>query len=353
MAIMVSIKDVARLAGVSDKTVSRVVNKEPNVHAETLRRVEEAIASLGYVPNMAARLIRSNQSRTFGIITDFISTTPYSGDIVRGIQDWANANGRTVFLANTNGNQQRERETWRTFQSHRIEGVLYVTMYHRVIDPEPDDVQIPTVLVNCRPGAKNSHVSIEPDDYQGSRDLTRHLLERGHRRIGYIRLNPRLLGAELRYDAFRETVRDAGLSEKDVDVRLGMDGEIGKENNYVFAATREILTQPDPPTAIVCGNDEMALQVYIAALGLGLSIPNDVSIVGFDDFRTVSHAVKPELTTAALPYYDLGYCGAERLERLLVGEGLEPRHAMLPCRLIERGSVGPVGAPLVSSPCGR
>ncbi|THK38400.1 LacI family DNA-binding transcriptional regulator [Ensifer sp. MPMI2T] len=339
---MVSIKDVARMAGVSDKTVSRVVNKEPNVHADTLQRVEAAIASLGYVPNMAARLIRSNRSRTFGIITDFISTTPYSGDIVRGIQDWANANGRTVFLANTNGNLDRERETWRTFQSHRIEGVLYVTMYHRVIDPEPDEVEIPTVLVNCRPGSKKPYVSIEPDDLQGSRDLTRHLLEKGHRRIGYIRLNPRLLGAELRYEAFRGTIRDAGLSEKDIDVRLGMDGAIGEENNYVFAAAREILIQPDRPTAIICGNDEMALQVYIAALGLGLSIPNEVSIVGFDDFRTVSHAVKPELTTAALPYYDLGYCGAERLERLLEGEVLEPKHAMLPCRLVERGSVGSV-----------
>ncbi|WEX74315.1 LacI family DNA-binding transcriptional regulator [Sinorhizobium numidicum] len=339
---MVSIKDVARLAGVSDKTVSRVVNKEPNVHADTLQRVEAAIVSLGYVPNMAARLIRSNRSRTFGIITDFISTTPYSGDIVRGIQDWANANGRTVFLANTNGSLERERETWRTFQSHRIDGVLYVTMYHRVIDPESGDVHIPTVLVNCRPGPNRSYVSIEPDDFQGSRDLTKYLLEQGHRRIGYIRLNPRLLGAQLRYEAFREAIRDAGLSEQNLNVRLGMDGQIGEENNYVFAAATEILTQPERPTAIMCGNDEMALQAYIAALSLGLSIPTDVSIVGFDDFRTVSHALKPELTTAALPYYDLGYCSAERLERLLEGEDLDPKHATLPCRLVERGSVGAI-----------
>jgi LacI family transcriptional regulator len=336
---MVSIKDVARVAGVSDKTVSRVVNREPNVHAETFSKVERAIAELGYVPNMAARMIRSNRSQTYGIITDFISTTPYSGDIVRGIQDWANANGKTIFLANTNGDPKRERATWKTFQSHRIEGVLYVTMYHRVIDPDPGDIRIPTVLINCRPQIKEAFKSIEPDDRQGSQDLTRMLIARGHRKIAYLRLNPRLLGAEVRYDAFRETTREAGLADAHLTVRHGMSGEIGRENNFVFSAALEIIDLPDRPTAIMCGNDEMALQVYLAVLSRGLRIPEDISIVGFDDFQTVSLALKPQLTTAALPYYDLGHRGADRLDRVLRGVGLKSDHLILPCGMIERGSV--------------
>lgn len=335
---MVSIVDVAKAAGVSNKTVSRVVNREPNVTLATQKKVEKAIADLGYVPNMAARSVRSNRSNTLGIITDFISTTPYSGDIIRGIQDWAEENGRTALLTNTNGDIDKERRIWRTFQAHRIEGVLYASMYHREVSPSPEGVSLPTVLVNCHPVAPNGYASIEPDDYQGSYDLTTYVLGRGHRRIGYIRLNPRLLGAELRLSAFRDAIAAAGLAGANVEIRLGMEGEIGQETDHTFEVARTMLSAPNPPTALICGNDEMALQAYLAALGLGLRIPQDISILGFDDFKTVSTALKPELTTVALPYYELGYRGADRLNRIISGEPLKQDHLVLACPIIERGS---------------
>ncbi|MBY5769982.1 LacI family DNA-binding transcriptional regulator [Rhizobium leguminosarum] len=336
---MVSIVSVAKVAGVSNKTVSRVINGEPYVTEETRERVERAIRDLGYVPNMAARQIRSSRSNTFGIIADYVSTTPYSVDIVRGIQDWANANGKTILMANTGGASEQEIKIWKMFQSHRIDGVLYVTMYHRIVDPEIGDVGIPTVMINCRPQTSELLPSIEPDDYQGARDLTRYLLERGHRKIGYIRLNPILLGAELRLDAFRKTTGDFGLAESDLTIRLGMEGPVGAEKNYVFAAATEMLQQKDRPTAIMSGNDEMAIQVYIAAMALGLRIPEDVSIVGFDDFRTVSLALRPELTTAALPYYDLGLQGAELLNSVVTGSEVCPSSRVMSCNLVERLSV--------------
>jgi len=336
---MVSIVSVAKAAGVSNKTVSRVINGEPHVTEDTRERVEKAIRDLGYIPNMAARQIRSSRSNTFGIITDYVSTTPYSVDIVRGIQDWANTHGKSILMANSGGLPERETEIWKMFQSHRIDGVLYVTMYHRVVDPEAGDVSIPTVMINCRPQTSELLPSIEPDDFQGARDLTRYLLERGHRRIGYIRLNPILLGAELRLDAFRRTVKDFGLAEDDLSIRLGMEGPVGAEENYVFAAASEILQQQDRPTAIMSGNDEMAIQIYIAALTLGLRIPQDVSIVGFDDFRTVSLALKPELTTAALPYYDLGFHGAEWLNSVISEKSVRASRRVIPCKLVERTSV--------------
>jgi len=336
---MVSIVSVAKAAGVSNKTVSRVINGEPHVTEDTRERVEKAIRDLGYIPNMAARQIRSSRSNTFGIITDYVSTTPYSVDIVRGIQDWANTHGKSILMANSGGLPERETEIWKMFQSHRIDGVLYVTMYHRVVDPEAGDVSIPTVMINCRPQTSELFPSIEPDDFQGARDLTRYLLERGHRRIGYIRLNPILLGAELRLDAFRRTVKEFGLAEDDLSIRLGMEGPVGAEENYVFAAASEILQQQDRPTAIMSGNDEMAIQIYIAALTLGLRIPQDVSIVGFDDFRTVSLALKPELTTAALPYYDLGFHGAEWLNSVISEKNVRASRRVISCKLVERTSV--------------
>lgn len=340
---MVSIKDVARVAGVSDKTVSRVVNGEPNVTADTIEKVQLAIADLGYIPNLAARSIRSNRTNIIGIITDYISTTPYSGDIVRGVQDWAGANNRTVLLANTDGDQKREANVWRTFKAHRIDGVLYVAMYHRVVVPAAGDVAIPTVLVNSHPEEGHAYPSIEPDDFGGSYELTRHLMGLGHRRIGYIRLNPLLLGADQRLDAFLAAARAGGIAEGDLIIRLGMEGPIGREANYVYREALDILSMPDRPTALVCGNDEMALQAYLAALSLGLRIPDDITIVGFDDFRTVSLGLKPELTTVALPYYDLGWQGAEMLDRLVQGKGSQTERRVLKCSVIARQSSARLG----------
>ena len=335
---MVSIKDVARVAGVSDKTVSRVVNGEPNVTADTIEKVQLAIADLGYIPNLAARSIRSNRTNIIGIITDFISTTPYSGDIVRGVQDWAGANGRTVLLANTDGDQAREANVWRTFKAHRIDGVLYVAMYHRVVVPAAGEVSIPTVLVNSHPEDGYAYPSIEPDDYGGSYDLTRHLIALGHRRIGYIRLNPLLLGANQRLDAFLAAAQAGGIPEDDLIIRLGMEGPVGRETNYVYREALDILSMPNRPTALVCGNDEMALQAYLAALSLGLRVPDDITIVGFDDFRTVSLGLKPELTTVALPYYDLGWQGADMLDQLVQGKGSETERRILKCLVVARRS---------------
>jgi LacI family transcriptional regulator len=335
---MVSIKDVARVAGVSDKTVSRVVNREPNVTADTMEKVRLAIDSLGYIPNLAARSIRSSRSNIIGIITDYISTTPYSGDIVRGIQDWAGVNARTVLLANTDGDLEREANVWRTFKAHQIDGVLYVAMYHRTVAPASGDVTIPTVLVNAHAEEGLSFSSIEPDDFGGSAALTQHLIELGHRRIGYIRLNPLLLGANERLDAFLVTARSSGIAESDMIIRLGMEGPIGREINYVYREAQSILSLSDRPTALVCGNDEMALQAYLAALSLGLRIPEDVTIAGFDDFKTVSLALKPELTTVALPYHDLGWQGAEMLNELVQGSSKRIERRILNCGLVVRKS---------------
>lgn len=335
---MVSIKDVARVAGVSDKTVSRVVNGEPNVTADTIDKVKLAIADLGYIPNLAARSIRSNRSNTIGIVTDFISTTPYSGDIVRGVQDWASANGRTVLLANTDGDPVREANVWRTFKAHRLDGVLHVAMYHRAVAPAAGEVSIPTVLVNSHAEDGYDYPSIEPDDFGGSYALTEHLIALGHRRIGYIRLNPLLLGANQRLDAFLAATRAAGIPEADLVIRLGMEGPIGREANYVYQQALEILAVPDRPTALVCGNDEMALQAYLAALSLGLRVPDNLTIVGFDDFRTVSLGLKPELTTAALPYYELGRQGADMLDQLIQGKGSKQERRVLACPVVVRGS---------------
>jgi LacI family transcriptional regulator len=333
---MVSIKDVARVAGVSNKTVSRVVNKEPNVRPQTIDRVEQVIQQLGYVPNLSARLIRTKRSSTFGVMTDLVTTTPYSGDIMRGVLDWVKENDRTLLTINTDGNPEQEQLAWRTFQEHRIDGVLYVTMYHKEV--ELRQTVLPTVLVNCQVASTKGLLtpSIVPDDYQGAFDLTRFVLEQGHQRIAYIRLNPELLGAQLRYQAFLDAT--LGRDDLTIDIRIGMVGPVGREDNRVFAEVTDLITQKSPPEVIICGNDEMALQAFQAVMIRGLRIPEDISIVGFDDFQTISTRLHPPLTTAALPYHALGYQGAMLLESLVKGELSSIKPILLPCPLIRRES---------------
>ena len=336
---MVSIKDVARIAGVSDKTVSRVVNREANVHPDTMEKVERAIAELNYVPNLSARLVRTNRSRTIGVMTDLVSTTPYSGDIVRGIQDWAKRSDKTVLIINTGGDPEEEERAWRTFQEHRADGVIYATMFHREADLHGDVLRLPTVMVNCFSGKDPDLPAMVPDDYGGSRRLIDHLLDLGHRRIAHVRLNPNLKAAHLRLAAYRDALAARGLEPDETLVADGMDGEVGKDINVAFESTLALLDRTDPPTAVFCGNDEIALQVYCAILSRGLQIPRDISVVGFDDFQTVAKGLRPQLTTAALPYFRLGYEGAALLENLLGGAALRGVTVM-ECPLVPRRSTG-------------
>lgn len=336
---MVSIKDVARVAGVSDKTVSRVVNREANVHPETQERVERAIVELNYIPNLGARLVRTNRSRTIGVMTDLVSTTPYSGDIVRGIQDWAKRSDKTVLIINTGGDPEEEKRAWRTFLEHRADGVVYATMFHREAGLRGDTLRLPTVMINCFSGDDPDLPAIVPDDYGGSRKLIDHLLDLGHRRIAHVRLNPNLKAAHLRLAAYRDALAARGVAVDETLVAEGMDGEVGKDVNVAFESTLALLQRRDPPTAIFCGNDEIALQVYCAILSQGTQIPRDISVVGFDDFQTVSKGLRPQLTTAALPYFQLGYEGAALLETLL-GGGTVTGVSVMDCPLVPRRSTG-------------
>jgi LacI family transcriptional regulator len=336
---LVSIKDVAREAGVSDKTVSRVVNREANVHPDTVEKVERAIALLNYVPNLSARLVRTNRSRTIGVMTDLVSTTPYSGDIVRGIQEWAKASDKTVLINNTGGDPGEEERAWRTFQEHRADGVIYATMFHREARLYGTTLRLPTVMVNCFSAVDAELPAIVPDDYGGSLRLVNHLLDLGHSRIAHVRLNPTLKAAHLRLSAYRDALAARGIAVDESLVVEGMDGEVGKDRNLAFESTLALLGADQPPTAIFCGNDEIALQVYCAILSRGLQIPRDISVVGFDDFQTVSRGLRPQLTTAALPYFQMGYEGAALLETLLGGATTTGVSAM-DCPLVQRASTG-------------
>lgn len=337
---MVSIKDVAALAGVSDKTVSRVVNGEPNVKPAMIKRVTDAIDELGYVPNQAARLVRTNRSRVIGVVTDVVSTTPKSVELIHGIQDAIGKTEYSLLIANTGNDPATEAKIWRTYREHRIDGVLYVTMYHRAVDFELSDQGIDTVLVNCfAPSARNVP-AIVPDDYQGQFDATCHAINCGHRKIGYITLNPLILAAQLRGQGFRDAMAAHNLPVEPEWIIPGIVGPLERDEVCAFdAATRVLSLSADQrPTLLLAGNDEVAMQCLFAAHALGLSVPDDIAIIGYDDFRIISAQVVPPLTTVALPYYEIGARAANRLLGILAGDKADSCIEKVACPLVQGGT---------------
>ncbi len=339
---MTTLKDVARLAGVSPKTVSRVVNRDPMVSQETRSSVEKFVAELGYVPNDAARRMRTQTSRVVGFLTDVIATTPHSVDIVRGVHDELRREGRTMLIANSGGAKDQEAEYWRLFRAQGAAGALYATMFHRTVDLGEIAFTGPIVLVNCL-DKKLRMPAVLPDDLEGGYTQAHHLLELGHRRIGLVSLNPILNAAKLRRTGMDKAHRDYNVALDEALVRPGMSGPIGSERLIAFEAARELLSLPRKkrPTAIICGHDQIALQVMSAAVELGLKIPQDLSIIGFDDQRTITEALRPALTTVALPYSEMGRKATMLLDELIAGKTVSGQPVLMRCPLVERDSCRP------------
>lgn len=339
MGKMVSIKDVAALAGVSDRTVSRVVNGEGLIRPKTRKKVQKAIDALGYVPNQAARLMRTSRSTVLGLMTDVVATTPFSTDIVRGIQDALEHTPYTLLTMNTAGDPEKESRSWQTFREHGISGVLYVTMFHRHVRPEAQFPETPTVLVNCSAPDHAELPSIVPDDYGGGFHAAAHIIAKGHGKLAYVALNEHILAADLRGRAFADAIGKAKLDLRSDWIVPGIEGQVFADRLVAYENARKLLKRRDRPTAIVCGNDEIALQVYCAAMNLGLRIPDDISIIGFDDFQVISNVIEPKLTTMALPYHEMGALAVRTLTDMLRGIHPKTAHVKMPCALVERNSI--------------
>ena len=334
---MPTIKDVAAQAGVSIKTVSRVINRDPAVRTKTRKLVEQVIAQLNYVPDSIARSLRSRRTGTIGVVTDLVATTPYSVDLISGIQDACADIGLMVLIVNTNACEDLEKHAIKTLIERKVDGILYITMRHRWLEKAPLVGEVPTVLVNC--SAQNSSLpAVVPNDFQGGYTAAQYLIDRGHRDIAMISLLPSIEATQLRFNAFRQALKDYGLI---YDPRLVQPGETHKDNRLVYCtreATLAILGGAPRPSAIVCGKDEIAMRVYNAVRSLGLRIPEDISIVGYDNFVYVAEGLDPPLTTVALPYYRMGREAMETLSRLINGEAIPEPLRKVSCSLVERQS---------------
>jgi len=318
-----TISDVAKAAGVSFKTVSRVINDDAPVGKATRKKVEKAISDLGYVPSSAARTMRSNKSGLVGLITGALSHQIEPNEptglpdlyIVQGVQQGLADSGKTLMIADTGNASDRVEGLVRTFLQHRVEALIYVADYHRKIELNLDKISQPVVLVNCFDDASTE--AILPDDERCQFDLVTDLVQSGHKRIAYLTLSPELQATGLRIAGYRAALKTAGVTVDEDLIFHARDVDDKDDGLRLMSALRELLALPDRPTVICCGNDEMALRTYGILRSRGLKVPQDISVAGFDNYRAISETLYPPLTTVELPYRRMGQRAAERVLSLI------------------------------------
>jgi LacI family transcriptional regulator, galactose operon repressor len=325
-----TIRDVAEHAGVSPSTVSVVLNETDGarVAPDTRRRIVESARLLGYSADPTARALRTQRTYTVGFVSDVIATTPYAGRLIQGAQDAAWRQGMLMLLLNTGGDLEHEREAIRTLVHRRVDGIVYATMWHRVVDV-PHTGATPIVLCDAR-AAGEPVPCVAPDEWAGAAKAVTELLDHGHRRIGLVLDEADVPAAWERLAGYRDTLAEHGIA---FDPALVVRGESTTQGGRRAAA--RLLDAPDRPTGVFCFNDAMAMGLYQAAAERGLRIPQDLSVVGFDDQQLIAPALSPALTTVALPHYEMGVWAVEAL--LGRSDGGETR---MPCPLIRRQSVG-------------
>jgi LacI family transcriptional regulator len=327
----VTLREVAEAAGVSTATVSLVVNqkKDARISADTRKRVRDAINHLGYRPNAMAQTLVSGTSRFIGLVADGVATTPFAGQIIHGAQDEAWKHGYALLIANTEGNAELEQDAMAMMLEYKVRGILYSTWFHRSADIPAPLREADFVLVNCfatEPGAR----AVVPDEEQGGRSATEILLRHGHRRIAFINATTPAPAKDGRLHGYREALGTAGIH---FDPDLVLEAYPDQEGGY--GATDELLKLG--VTAVYCYNDRMAMGLYDGLREHGLSIPDDMAVVGFDNQEVIAAHLRPPLSTVSLPHYELGAAGV----RMLLGLDEAPENgvAKIYCPPVERASV--------------
>jgi DNA-binding LacI/PurR family transcriptional regulator len=334
IAPTMNIKEVARRARVSTATVSRTINRIGNVQPRTAERVWKVIESLGYYPNIHARTLVSGKSNLLGLVISDISN-PFFPELVKSFEDMALQNNFEVIITDTNYQPARMVSCIRRMLERKVDGVAVMTseMDQDVVIDEFARRHIPIVFLDV--GKVKDRISNISVNYgQGVEEAVSHLVTLGHSRIGFISGPISLRSARTRRDAFLKC-----LSE----FELARDPHLVEEGNHKIdggeRAMRNLLAMPQPPTAVLTSNDLTAIGALRALHIAGLRIPEDMSVVGFDDID-ISHTTHPPLTTVRLSRAELGRTAFEALHRAITGEAIRGKKYTLETRLVVRESTG-------------
>lgn len=330
------LKDVAAASGVSTATVSLVLNEATDrISPKTVERVRKAAHELGYTPNVAARSLRTNRTHTIGVVTDNVMTTPFGFRMVQGAQDEAWQQDYLLLMIGTEGDAALQRKATEALHARQVEGFLFGSMYHRTLDFSLVTRGLPTFGFNA---VAEGAACFVPDEVGAAKQAVSLLIEHGHQRIAHITEHPTDgLARALRIEGFRQGLADAGISAGPV---LETSPDPRSSSVAAELVALDLLSGNDRPTAIFAYTDLMAVGIYRAAHRLGINIPQDLSIVGFDDQQFVASEWSPRMTTMALPHYEMGQQATQALlTSITTRTAPEAVITLLPCALVERDSV--------------
>lgn len=342
---MANIYDVARRAKVSTATVSKVLSNTPYVSDPTKQRVLEAVRELGYSPSLVARSLTGNRTFVIGLYIpyepNYLFNDPFLLGVIRGVEEAANEYDYNLLFSTARHSNPQSAYT-RLLRSGYVDGlVVYETVASEDLEHKLQQSGIPRVAIGYPrpPKDENSTATgaVHSNDYAGALQATRHLLSLGHRRIGIINGPANFMVAmEERLRGYRDGLAEYGL---EFDPTLMTHGDYTLESGY--PAGKYLLELSPRPTAIFSFNDRMAVGALRYAHELGLSIPQDLSMVGFDDVE-IAQAVNPPLTTVRQPAVDIGQTAAHKLFSLINNESEPFKEVVLPIEFILRGSTGPL-----------
>jgi DNA-binding LacI/PurR family transcriptional regulator len=311
----VSIKDIARAAKVSHPTVSRALSDSPLVNGETAKRIRQIATSLGYRPSAIARSLATKRTKTIGVVVTSIAD-PFIADVISGVEEAANDHGYSVFLANSNANPDREVKVVHSFHERRVDGILVTaSRVGALYVPLLSQLKVPIVLINNQhpDGTDEFIYSVTIDNIKASTEVMRHLIGLGHKRIAYIGDRGGLQSDNERLAGYRQGL---ALAEYPFLPELVVQGDGKPEGGGQAMAS--LLALPNPPTAVFCYNDMSALGALRVLNGHGIKVPEDLSLVGFDDLAIASYT-SPLLTTVSQPKQQMGRMAMEIMIKLLSG----------------------------------
>ncbi|WP_108702260.1 ribose operon transcriptional repressor RbsR [Phytobacter sp. SCO41] len=329
---MATMKDVARMAGVSTSTVSHVINKDRFVSEAIREKVESAIKALNYAPSALARSLKINQTRTIGMLIT-ASTNPFYSELVRGVERSCFERGYSLVLCNTEGDEQRMNSNLETLMQKRVDGLLLLcTETHQ---PSREILQrypsVPTVMMDWAPFDGDSDL-IQDNSLLGGDMATQYLINKDHTHIACIAGPLDKTPARLRLEGYRDAMARAGLTIHDGDEIIG-----NFEFSGGFEAMQMLLALEARPQAVFICNDAMAVGAYLALYQAGLRVPQDIAIVGYDDIELAQY-MTPPLTTIHQPKDELGELAIDVLIHRISDPTQQQQRLQLTPVLMERGS---------------
>ena len=332
----VSLQDIATRLGVSVKTVSGALhNSAIRMSDETRERIRTLADELGYAPNLVARGMRQGVMPIVGMVAEGLITQPFATEIMRSFDNVLRTQGLRVFVTNI-GNGQGAAAGIADLQRLMPRSIVYASMYHRVVSLPAAVRGSIALMINCREH-DNLVPALVPAERAAAAAVTAHLFERGRRAIAFLNL-PGLIAGAQREAGFRAAHQARGLTVRDDWIKPATRGPIysDRARSLVFEHVRALLSGPQRPDSILCGNDRVALEVYGAVRRVGLRIPDDVAVASFDNQVEIAGRLDPPLTTMALPHRELG----RRAGEILAGRRAMPAMVEeIPFRLVERASV--------------